>query len=156
MKFEVWSFHYFSTDGLNLIDHLRYIVCDACKKTLNSICTLFWLVPLVSISCADCQFLFELWISDIVEDEKKAEFKSFLKVLPPVEFACVYGSSLHPNNQDKVSFWLTSRSLLHYYQILFFFFRFKVFVLSFYFWISSQPWQTIFLVYQIPSSGIPR
>ncbi|KAF7842934.1 phosphatidate cytidylyltransferase, mitochondrial isoform X1 [Senna tora] len=36
-----------------------------------------------------------------LEDEKQAEYTSFLKVLPPVEFACVYGSSLHPNNQDK-------------------------------------------------------
>ncbi|KAB1227498.1 hypothetical protein CJ030_MR1G027437 [Morella rubra] len=31
----------------------------------------------------------------------KADFQSFLKVLPPVEFCCVYGSALHPNNLDK-------------------------------------------------------
>jgi len=31
-----------------------------------------------------------------------ATFRSFLQVLPPVEFACVYGSSLHPSNHDKV------------------------------------------------------
>ncbi|KAG6642392.1 hypothetical protein I3843_09G134300 [Carya illinoinensis] len=30
----------------------------------------------------------------------KAELESFLKVLPPVEFCCVYGSALHPNNRD--------------------------------------------------------
>ncbi|CAL0324802.1 unnamed protein product [Lupinus luteus] len=33
----------------------------------------------------------------------KASFQSFLDILPPVEFACVYGSSLHPNNHDKTS-----------------------------------------------------
>ncbi|TKY59714.1 Phosphatidate cytidylyltransferase [Spatholobus suberectus] len=30
-------------------------------------------------------------------------FRSFLQVLPPVEFACVYGSSLHPSNHDKTT-----------------------------------------------------
>ncbi|CAK7335932.1 unnamed protein product [Dovyalis caffra] len=38
-----------------------------------------------------------------MEIDKVAELKSFLKVLPPVEFSCVYGSSLHPNNNDKSS-----------------------------------------------------
>ena len=33
-----------------------------------------------------------------------ASVRSFLQVLPPVEFACVYGSSLHPSNRDKVVF----------------------------------------------------
>jgi hypothetical protein len=37
-----------------------------------------------------------------MEIDKIAELKSFLKVLPPVGFCCVYGSSLHPNNKDKV------------------------------------------------------
>ncbi|RDX80457.1 Phosphatidate cytidylyltransferase, mitochondrial, partial [Mucuna pruriens] len=32
-----------------------------------------------------------------------AAFRSFLHVLPPVEFACVYGSSLHPSNHDKTT-----------------------------------------------------
>ncbi|KAK8472367.1 hypothetical protein PHAVU_002G188100 [Phaseolus vulgaris] len=32
-----------------------------------------------------------------------AAFGSFLQVLPPVEFACVYGSSLHPSNRDKTT-----------------------------------------------------
>ncbi|KAG5029264.1 phosphatidate cytidylyltransferase, mitochondrial-like isoform X1 [Glycine soja] len=32
-----------------------------------------------------------------------ATFRSFLQVLPPVEFACVYGSSLHPSNHDKTT-----------------------------------------------------
>ncbi|GMP71176.1 hypothetical protein CsSME_00029695 [Camellia sinensis var. sinensis] len=36
-----------------------------------------------------------------METEKKAELVSLLKVLPPVEFCCVYGSALHPNNSDK-------------------------------------------------------
>ncbi|KAF5475342.1 hypothetical protein F2P56_007154 [Juglans regia] len=30
----------------------------------------------------------------------KAELESFLKVLPPVDFCCVYGSALHTNNRD--------------------------------------------------------
>ena len=33
---------------------------------------------------------------------KIPEHTSFLDTLPPVEFACIYGSSLHPNNSDKV------------------------------------------------------
>lgn len=37
-----------------------------------------------------------------MKDDRKEELKSFLKVLPPVDFCCVYGSSLHPNNRDKV------------------------------------------------------
>ncbi|KAI4305365.1 hypothetical protein L6164_028736 [Bauhinia variegata] len=36
-----------------------------------------------------------------MERKSKAEVEGFLKILPPVEFACIYGSSLHPNNQDK-------------------------------------------------------
>ncbi|KAH0972735.1 hypothetical protein GBA52_024891 [Prunus armeniaca] len=32
------------------------------------------------------------------ENHDKAQLLSFLKTLPPVEFCCVYGSSLHPNN----------------------------------------------------------
>ncbi|XP_021901603.1 phosphatidate cytidylyltransferase, mitochondrial isoform X3 [Carica papaya] len=36
-----------------------------------------------------------------MENEKRDELVSFLKVLPPVEFCCVYGSSLHQNNYDK-------------------------------------------------------
>ncbi|KAF2287086.1 hypothetical protein GH714_038066 [Hevea brasiliensis] len=39
----------------------------------------------------------------IMENGKEAELKSFLKVLPSVEFCCVYGSALHPNNNDKSS-----------------------------------------------------
>ncbi|KAB1221514.1 hypothetical protein CJ030_MR2G027153 [Morella rubra] len=38
-------------------------------------------------------------VAGVVMD--KADFQSFLKVLPPVEFCCVYGSALHPNNVDK-------------------------------------------------------
>ncbi|VVB04521.1 unnamed protein product [Arabis nemorensis] len=36
-----------------------------------------------------------------METTKKDELASFLNVLPPVDFCCVYGSTLHPNNQDK-------------------------------------------------------
>ncbi|PON48000.1 Mitochondrial matrix Mmp [Trema orientale] len=36
-----------------------------------------------------------------MEKDNKAELESFLKVIPPVEFCCVYGSALHPNNHDK-------------------------------------------------------
>ncbi|KAK7399837.1 hypothetical protein VNO78_11030 [Psophocarpus tetragonolobus] len=32
-----------------------------------------------------------------------ASFDTFLEILPPVEFACVYGSSLHPSNHDKTT-----------------------------------------------------
>ncbi|CAL9024751.1 unnamed protein product [Prunus brigantina] len=39
------------------------------------------------------------WLAfDIMENHDKAQLQSFLKTLPPVEFCCVYGSSLHPNN----------------------------------------------------------
>ncbi|KAK2437739.1 translocator assembly/maintenance protein [Trifolium repens] len=37
-----------------------------------------------------------------MENNQEA-FQSFLQVLPPVEFACVYGSSLHPTNHDKAT-----------------------------------------------------
>ncbi|XP_044497666.1 phosphatidate cytidylyltransferase, mitochondrial-like [Mangifera indica] len=36
-----------------------------------------------------------------LENEKRAELVSFLKAVPSVEFCCVYGSTLHPNNKDK-------------------------------------------------------
>ncbi|KAI7746957.1 hypothetical protein M8C21_021172, partial [Ambrosia artemisiifolia] len=35
--------------------------------------------------------------------ETTTSLGSLLKVLPPVDFCCVYGSSLHPNNNDKSS-----------------------------------------------------
>ncbi|XP_050233715.1 uncharacterized protein LOC126682168 isoform X1 [Mercurialis annua] len=38
-----------------------------------------------------------------MENGKKDELKGFLEVLPAVEFCCVYGSALHPNNHDKSS-----------------------------------------------------
>uniref|UniRef100_A0A2N9H2S4 Phosphatidate cytidylyltransferase, mitochondrial n=1 Tax=Fagus sylvatica TaxID=28930 RepID=A0A2N9H2S4_FAGSY len=37
----------------------------------------------------------------IMENRDKAELEGFLKVLPPVDFCCVYGSALHPNNREK-------------------------------------------------------
>ncbi|CAH8267792.1 unnamed protein product [Arabidopsis lyrata] len=36
-----------------------------------------------------------------METTQREELSSFLGVLPPVDFCCVYGSTLHPNNQDK-------------------------------------------------------
>lgn len=52
-----------------------------------------------------CFVLIVTWFCSSLrmENDKKAELASFLKVIPPVEFCCVYGSSLHPNNKDKVS-----------------------------------------------------
>ncbi|KAH6764798.1 translocator assembly/maintenance protein [Perilla frutescens var. frutescens] len=38
-----------------------------------------------------------------MDTEKRPEHATFLDTLPPVEFACIYGSSLHPNNFDKVT-----------------------------------------------------
>ncbi|KAL3833823.1 hypothetical protein ACJIZ3_008559 [Penstemon smallii] len=35
--------------------------------------------------------------------EKRSEAANLLETLPPVEFCCIYGSSLHPNNFDKTS-----------------------------------------------------
>ncbi|XP_022748772.1 phosphatidate cytidylyltransferase, mitochondrial isoform X6 [Durio zibethinus] len=36
-----------------------------------------------------------------MDDEKRAHLLSFLKVIPPVDFCCVYGSVLHTTNHDK-------------------------------------------------------
>ncbi|CAH2065013.1 unnamed protein product [Thlaspi arvense] len=36
-----------------------------------------------------------------METTQRDELASFLNVLPTVDFCCVYGSTLHPNNQDK-------------------------------------------------------
>lgn len=38
-----------------------------------------------------------------MDNENRTEFGSLLKTLPPVEFCCMYGSSLHPHNNDKSS-----------------------------------------------------
>ncbi|KAK3189047.1 hypothetical protein Dsin_028608 [Dipteronia sinensis] len=46
-------------------------------------------------------YKFCLFNSVRMEHEKIAELATFLKNVPPVEFCCVYGSSLHPNNKDK-------------------------------------------------------
>ncbi|PHU26677.1 hypothetical protein BC332_05009 [Capsicum chinense] len=35
--------------------------------------------------------------------EDKAELRGLLEILPPVEFCCIYGSKLHPNNKDETS-----------------------------------------------------
>ncbi|XP_076903963.1 uncharacterized protein LOC143559188 isoform X2 [Bidens hawaiensis] len=35
--------------------------------------------------------------------EARTNLGSLLNILPPVDFCCVYGSSLHPNNNDKSS-----------------------------------------------------
>ncbi|CAO2826898.1 unnamed protein product [Amaranthus hypochondriacus] len=36
-----------------------------------------------------------------MDDKKREELAGLLTILPPVEFCCVYGSILHPNNHDK-------------------------------------------------------
>ncbi|CAN1252494.1 Phosphatidate cytidylyltransferase, mitochondrial [Linum perenne] len=38
-----------------------------------------------------------------MERSEKTKLSCFLKTLPPIEFCCVYGSTLHPNNSDKSS-----------------------------------------------------
>ncbi|KAG8385078.1 hypothetical protein BUALT_Bualt03G0004100 [Buddleja alternifolia] len=38
-----------------------------------------------------------------MDGEKRVELTNLLEILPPVEFCCIYGSSLHPNNSDKTS-----------------------------------------------------
>ncbi|XP_073155432.1 uncharacterized protein [Henckelia pumila] len=38
-----------------------------------------------------------------MDNGKRLELTSLLEILPPVEFCCIYGSSLHPNNLDKTS-----------------------------------------------------
>ncbi|CAN4078498.1 unnamed protein product [Withania somnifera] len=35
--------------------------------------------------------------------EDKTELRGLLEILPPVEFCCIYGSKLHPNNKDETS-----------------------------------------------------
>ncbi|XP_016451140.2 uncharacterized protein LOC107775861 isoform X2 [Nicotiana tabacum] len=35
--------------------------------------------------------------------DDKAELGSLIEILPPVEFCCIYGSKLHPNNKDETS-----------------------------------------------------
>ncbi|XP_022146570.1 phosphatidate cytidylyltransferase, mitochondrial isoform X1 [Momordica charantia] len=39
--------------------------------------------------------------SDITKKREDTGLIDFLKVLPPVEFCCIYGSTLHPNNHYK-------------------------------------------------------
>ncbi|XP_021761231.1 phosphatidate cytidylyltransferase, mitochondrial-like isoform X1 [Chenopodium quinoa] len=36
-----------------------------------------------------------------MDEKKREELSGLLTVLPPVEFCCVYGSTLHPNNHDQ-------------------------------------------------------
>ncbi|CAA0818738.1 Unknown protein [Striga hermonthica] len=38
-----------------------------------------------------------------MDDEKRPGLACLLETLPAVEFGCIYGSSLHPNNSDKTS-----------------------------------------------------
>ncbi|KAG9131292.1 hypothetical protein Leryth_006141 [Lithospermum erythrorhizon] len=38
-----------------------------------------------------------------MESDDKTAAGTLLEILPPVEFCCIYGSTLHPNNQDKTS-----------------------------------------------------
>lgn len=36
-------------------------------------------------------------------ESEKSEANGLLEILPPVDFCCIYGSTLHPNNADKTS-----------------------------------------------------
>jgi hypothetical protein len=65
-----------------------------------------------------------------------------------VEFACVYGSSLHPTNHDKVPFCFI---LIHFICLLFWYLL-SVLCL----WLYRKPWLIIFLVCLTPNNGILR
>lgn len=77
-----------------------------------------------------CLVFFYVIASVIMETGDRTELQSFLKVLPPVDFCCVYGSALHPNNREKVSFYLKfylfiflfSLLILHFTSLSIFFF----------------------------------
>ncbi|CAI9090680.1 OLC1v1025499C1 [Oldenlandia corymbosa var. corymbosa] len=42
-------------------------------------------------------------VKEMESGKSKAEVESLLDLLPPVDFCCAYGSTLHPNNLDKKS-----------------------------------------------------
>lgn len=95
-------------------------------------CIFFSFIIFIWFQVCDSLIFFGLISSCFrMEAEKKAELESFLKVVPPVEFCCVYGSSLHPNNRDKVpfallvsySFWVL---LLFFFRCIFCSFHFKM------------------------------
>ena len=73
-----------------------------------------------------CLVFFYVIASVIMETGDRAVLQSFLKVLPPVDFCCVYGSALHPNNREKVSFYLFivlfSLLILHFTSLSFYFY----------------------------------
>lgn len=81
-----------------------------------------------------CLVFFYVIASVIMETGDRAVLQSFLKVLPPVDFCCVYGSALHPNNREKVSFYLFivlfSLLILHFTSLSIFFFFNKNFALK--------------------------
>lgn len=81
-------------------------------------------------------------------DNNAQDFQSFLQILPPVEFACVYGSSLHPTNHDKVFFCFMPIHFICYIVL--------IFVLIMCFWLCRQPWLIIFLVFLTLYNGILR
>lgn len=70
-----------------------------------------------------------------MDGRKRTELASLLQALPPVEFACIYGSSLHPNNSDKVSYFLL---FLFSWAYVFLVVMYIVYMLSFFFWFSIQ------------------
>lgn len=37
-----------------------------------------------------------------IMESGKSEANGLLEILPPVDFCCIYGSTLHPNNADEV------------------------------------------------------
>ena len=75
------------------------------------------------------------------------ELASFLTVLPPVDFCCVYGSTLHPNNQDKVFIYYISWNSVWWESISCF-------------WLTHQKcslrWWTTSLEFLIPCNGTLR
>lgn len=92
---------------------------------------------------------------DIMKNKENTELMDFLEVLPPVEFCCIYGSTLHPNNRDKVLFGSSPPPLLFFMHILFH----TCDPLSWFevnLWISSQKWWTLFLAYLILKNGTKR
>ena len=61
--------------------------------------------------------MYRLEDSEIMKNVEDTGLMDFLKVLPPVEFCCMYGSTLHPNNHDKVLFEFLFRPFLYSYII---------------------------------------
>lgn len=72
------------------------------SKMLSAIFVLY-LSPLLSLLVSFIN-MYRQEDGDIMKNKENPELIDFLKELPPVEFCCIYGSTLHPNNHDKVLF----------------------------------------------------